>query len=206
MSFYERCLLPYCIDWTCGAKVFARERRKTSAELSGTVLEIGFGSGLNLPHLPAAVTRLLAVDPSQQGRRIARKRLAQATAAVDFIGFDAERIAAEDASVDAALCTFTLCTIPHADRALREVRRILKPGGKLHFLEHGRAPDVRVARLQDRLNGLQRAIAGGCNLNRDIARLISDAGFRLASVEAGYFPKMPKTHGFLVRGSAVSDT
>jgi SAM-dependent methyltransferase len=206
MSFYERCLLPYCIDWTCGMQAFAEERRKVCAELSGTVLEIGFGSGLNLPHLPAAVTRLLAVDPSQQGRHIARKRLARASCEVQFIGLDAERLAAEDESVDAALCTFTLCTIPHVDQALREVRRILKPGKKLYFLEHGRAPDAKIARRQDRLNGLQRAIAGGCNLNRDIAKLVSDAGFALEAVEAGYFPKTPKTHGFLLRGSASSNT
>ncbi len=204
MGFYERVVLPYCVELTCGMKSLLPEREKTVRQLGGTVLEIGFGSGLNLPLLPRSVDRLLAVEPSERARHIAQKRTAQLHCPVDFIGLDAETIQAPDESVDSALSTFTLCTIPDAVQALREVRRILKPHGRLFFLEHGRAPDVGVARWQDRLNSLQRAVAGGCNINRDMPALLRAAGFALDQLDAGYFPKMPRTHGYLLRGSAIA--
>lgn len=204
MGFYDELIVPYCVELGCGVKELVPERKKVSAGLHGTVLEIGFGSGLNLPHLPASVTRLLAVDPSERARRIGKKRIASAPCPIRFIGRDAERIQAEDASADCALSTFTLCTIPAAELALGEVKRILKPGGRLFFLEHGRAPDAAVARWQDRLNGVQRAVVGGCNINRDIPALLRSAGFRVASLEAAYFPKTPRTHGYLYSGCAVA--
>jgi SAM-dependent methyltransferase len=204
MGFYERVLLPYCIDLTCGMKALNPERQKVAAELTGTVLEIGFGSGLNLPYLPRTVEQVLAVDPSDRARHIGRERIAALHCPVNFVGLDAESIRADSASADSALSTFTLCTIPDAEQALREVRRILKPGGKLVFLEHGRAPDPGVARWQDRLNGVQRFVAGGCNINRDIPNLLRAAGFEVTCLEAGYFPKMPRTHGFLFRGVAAA--
>lgn len=205
MGFYDEMIVPYCIELCCGIKALVPERQKTVAGLEGTVLEFGFGSGLNLPLLPPSVTRVLAVDPSQRARRMAGKRIASAKCPIDFAGLQAERIAAADASADSALCTFTLCTIADVPAALREVRRILKPGGRLFFLEHGRAPDPAVARWQDRLNGLQRAMFGGCNLNRDVPALLRAAGFELDLLEAAYFPNTPRTHGYLVRGSARSD-
>jgi ubiquinone/menaquinone biosynthesis C-methylase UbiE len=167
------------------------------------VLEIGFGSGLNLPLLPAAVARVLAVEPSQTARRLGQKRIAAATCAVDFIGLDAERIAAQTDSADCALSTFTLCTIDDVAGALREVRRILKPGGAFLFVEHGRAPDPRTLRWQDRLNGLQRFLCGGCNLNRDIPALLRAAGFELRELDEGYVPDMPRTHAYFYTGVAV---
>lgn len=203
MGFYNDVVVPYCIELSCGMKALAPEREKVALALEGRVLEIGFGSGLNLPYYPRAVSEVLAVDPSERARRIGRRRIESARAPVTFIGLDAERIDAPDASADAALCTFTLCTIPDAARALREVKRILKPGGQLHFLEHGRAPDASVARWQDRLNGIQRAIAGGCNVNRDMRALLEGAGFRLDRLDAAYFPKMPRTHGYLYSGAAT---
>jgi ubiquinone/menaquinone biosynthesis C-methylase UbiE len=129
--------------------------------LDGEVLEVGFGSGLNLPHLPPAATKLYAVDPAELGRRLAAERLAEAPVPVEFVGLDGQDLPLEDDSVDRVLSTWTLCTIPDADRALHEVRRVLRPGGTFHFVEHGRSPDAKVARWQDRLNPIQQRVAGG---------------------------------------------
>lgn len=203
MSFYEKHLLPRIIDLACGMPVLTPKRQKVVSEATGTVLEIGFGSGLNLPLLPAAVTRVLAVDPSETARKIGRKRIEVARCPIDFIGLDAVSIHADTHSADSALCTFTLCTIDDVASALREVRRILKPGGKFLFVEHGRSPDARTLRWQDRLNPLQRALCGGCNLNRDIPQLVRDAGFELRDLEVGYAPDTPHTHGYLFSGVAV---
>jgi ubiquinone/menaquinone biosynthesis C-methylase UbiE len=202
VGFYDDVMVPYCIELGCGVKELVPERQKVAAGLSGRVLEIGFGSGLNIPYLPRGVSELLAVDPSGRARKIGKKRIEGAACAITFVGLDAERIELPDDSADAALCTFTLCTIPDAVRALEEVKRIMKPGAQLHFLEHGRTPDSGVARWQDRLNGMQRALFGGCNINRDIRQLLESAGFRVESFEAGYFPKMPRTHGYLCSGIA----
>jgi SAM-dependent methyltransferase len=203
MGLYERHLLPRIIDFACAAPELIPYRRKVVSQARGTVLEIGFGSGLNLPLLPAAVDRVLAVDPSETAHELARKRIAAASCAVDSIGLEAERIAAETASADCALSTFTLCTIDDVAGALREVRRILKPGGRFLFVEHGRAPDPGTLRWQDRMNSLQRYLCGGCNLNRDIAALVRDAGFTLQDLEQGYVPGLPRTHAYLYTGSAV---
>jgi ubiquinone/menaquinone biosynthesis C-methylase UbiE len=205
VGFYDDLVLPYLVDLSCGMKALVPERRKIAAGLSGTVLEIGFGSGLNVSHYPGAVTRVMGVDPSDRARRIGRHRIADAHCPIEAVGLDAEAIQAEDGSADSALSTFTLCTIPNAERALGEVKRILKPGGRFCFLEHGRAPDGGVARWQDRLNGFQQAVAGGCNLNRSIPELVLGAGFRIESIEAAYFPKMPRTHGYLYSGTAIAD-
>lgn len=201
MGFYDDVVVPYCIELSCGMKALQPERARVVAGLAGTVLEIGFGSGLNLPWLPAEVDRVLAVDPSERSRKLGRKRIEAARCAVDFIGLDAEAIRAGDASADCALSTFTLCTIPSPTSALHEVKRILKPGGRLHFLEHGLSRDDGVARWQARLNGMQRALCGGCNLNRDIPALLKDSGFTLESLRAEYLPG-PKTHAYVFSGVA----
>lgn len=205
MSFYDDFVLPWCIDVSCGMKALVPEREKVAAGLHGAVLEIGFGSGLNLPLLPAAVTHVLAVEPNQRARRLGEKRIAAARCQVEFVGLDAQVLQLEDARADTALSTFTLCTIPDAVHALREIRRVLKPGGRLFFLEHGRSPERGVARWQDRLNRMQQVIAGGCNINRDIPGLLKEAGFDLDPIAAAYFEKMPRTHGYLYSGSAVSN-
>jgi ubiquinone/menaquinone biosynthesis C-methylase UbiE len=204
MGWYDDLVVPYCIELGCGTKELIPARERVTHGLHGTVLEIGFGSGLNVPLYPGAVTKVLAVDPSARARHIGRKRIARARCAIEPIGLDAERIDARDASADAALSTFTLCSIPVAERALAEVRRILKPGGRLHFLEHGRSPDAGVARWQDRLNGLQRAVCGGCNINRDIRQLLERSGFVIESLDTSYFPGMPRTHAYMFVGAAVT--
>ena len=203
MGLYERHILPRIIDRACGLAELTPYRQVVASQAHGTVLEIGFGSGLNLPLLPAAVERVLAVDPSEIARKLGQERIAAARCQVDFIGLDAERIAAATHSADCALSTFTLCTIEDVAGALREVKRILKPGGTFLFVEHGRAPDARTLRWQDRLNGLQRLLCGGCNLNRDIAGLVRDAGFELRHLDEGCVPGMPRTHAYLYTGVAV---
>jgi ubiquinone/menaquinone biosynthesis C-methylase UbiE len=205
MGFYDDIILPHVIDFACGIGALIPDRQQAVAGLSGVVLEIGFGSGLNVPHYPLAVTRVLAVDPSERARHIARKRLSDARCVIEPIGLDAQRIRADTASADAALSTFTLCTIPDAERAMAEVRRILKPGGRFFFLEHGIAPDPGVARWQHRLNGIERAVAGGCNLDRDIPAIVRSAGFRVESLDTGFHRKMPRTHGYLYRGVATAE-
>jgi len=204
MGWWEELVVPWCIELSCGAKAISAERATVTPGLAGVVLEIGFGSGLNLPHYPAGVTRVLAVDPSERARRIGRKRIEAAPFPVESVGLDAESIRLDSRCADAALSTFTLCTIPEAERALAEVKRVLKPGGRLHFLEHGRAPDARVARWQDRINGIQRAVAGGCNLNRAIPELVRSAGFEIESVESYYVAGAPYTHAYFYRGSATA--
>jgi SAM-dependent methyltransferase len=203
MGLYEKHILPHLIDLACGAPELTPYRQTVVSQARGTVLEIGFGSGLNLPLLPTAVERVLAVDPSGTARKMGEKRIAAATCEVDFIGLDAERIAAATGSADCALSTFTLCSISDVAGALREVRRILKPGGVFLFVEHGRAPDPRTSRWQNRMNGLQRYLCGGCNLNRDIAGLVRDAGFALRDLDVGYAPGLPRTHAYLYTGVAV---
>jgi ubiquinone/menaquinone biosynthesis C-methylase UbiE len=202
MGFYDDFVVPWCVELSCGAKPISAERAKLMPGLAGEVLEIGFGSGLNVPHYPAAVTRVLAVDPSERARRIGRKRIASARCPIETVGLDAESIRLDAARADCALSTFTLCTIPDAARALGEVKRILRPGGRLFFLEHGKAPDAGVARWQERINGLQRAIAGGCNLNREIPALVTQSGFAIESLDSYYVPGAPYTHAYFFRGVA----
>ncbi len=204
-GFYERQILPRCVDWVMSSGPMRAERARVAAPLSGTVLEIGFGTGLNLPFYPEGVDRVLAVDPATLGRRLARRRLEAAPFPVEFVGLDGEDIPLPDASVDAALCTWTLCTIPDPARALAEVRRILRPGGALHFIEHGRHPSAGVARWQDRLNPIQNACAGGCNLNRSIDTIVADSGLQLEALETYAMPG-PRFLTWTYRGVARSGT
>ena len=184
------------------SKQTRRIRSEVCAPLAGDIVEIGFGTGLNLPHLPDAVVRLRAVDPMESGKHIAAKRIAATRVPVDFIGLDGQRLPLADHSVDAVLATWTLCSIPDAVEAVREVRRVLKPGGKFHFVEHGRAPDEKVRRWQNRLNGIQNRVACGCNLNRDIPALIESGGLTIEHLETFYAKGEPKTMGWTYQGIA----
>lgn len=204
MSVYEDHLLPHIINMVMNNTETRRIRPRVCAGLSGQVVELGFGTGHNLPYLPADVTRLLAVEPSGVGVRLGRKRIDASPVPVDVVGLDGERLPLEDASVDTALSTWTLCTIPDAVTAVREVRRVLKPGGTLHFVEHGSAPDDGVRRWQQRLNGIQQRLAGGCNLDRDIPALIEAGGMRIVTLERYYGKGQPKPLGYEYEGVAVA--
>ena len=172
------------------------------ARLDGDVLEVGFGSGRNVPHYPTQVTKVWAVDPATVGRRLAAGRVAASPVPVDYVGLDGEQLPLEDGSVDHVLTTWTLCTIPDVQRALAEVRRVLRPGGSLHFVEHGRAPEARVARWQERLTPMQRRVFGGCHLNRPIDQLIDAAGLRLETLD-NYYARGPKPFGYMFEGVAT---
>lgn len=201
MGWFAEHVLPRCIDFSLSRPPFLRARERVAQGLSGEVLEIGFGSGLNLPFYPRAVTRIHAIDPSIVARKLARGRLSACPIAVEWSGLDGQRLALTDASVDAALCTFTLCTVPDVELALREVRRVLKPGGLLHFLEHGRSPDAKLARWQDRLTPLQRRLAGGCCLDRPIADHLRNAGFCIDALDNYHVPG-PRVATYLYEGRA----
>jgi len=203
MGFYAEQVLPRVIDVALGRRTDP-VRARVAGDLAGEVLEVGFGSGRNVTHLPGAVTRLVAVDPATVGRRLAAGRIAARGIPVEFIGLDGQSIPLDDCSVDHVLITWTLCTIPDAGRALGEMRRVLRPGGALHFVEHGRSPDPRSARTQDRLTPVWRRVMGGCHLNRRIPDLIEQAGFRLERLES-FRDNGPEFVARLYEGVAVRD-
>ncbi len=202
MGFYEDRILPRVIDLMLGSKSMGELRTRALEGLSGTVVEIGFGSGTNVPYYPADVEKVFAVDPSELGRKLAAKRLAASTVPVEFVGLDGSALPVDDASVDAVLSTWTLCTIPDVDGALREVGRVLKPGGRLFFLEHGLADDPKVAKRQHRLDGLQQKVAGGCHLDRDHAALITTSGLEIEHL-SNFFITGPKPLGYMYAGTAI---
>ncbi|HUV11097.1 MAG TPA: class I SAM-dependent methyltransferase, partial [Acidimicrobiia bacterium] len=166
MSVYGDHVLPRIINVACGMKATNPLRERVCAGLTGEVVEIGFGSGLNVPFYPPAVTRVAAVEPADLGWKLAAKRLAGTSVPIERSGLDGERLPFADDSFDTALSTWTMCTIPGVDAALHELRRVLKPGGTLHFIEHGLAPDESVQRWQHRLEPMQKRIFGGCHLTR----------------------------------------
>jgi ubiquinone/menaquinone biosynthesis C-methylase UbiE len=204
MGLYADHVVPRVSNVACNTPATRRRREEVCAGLHGTVVELGFGSGLNVPHYPPAVTQVEAVEPSTTAWRLAARRLQDSPVPVRRSGLDGQRLPYEDESADTALSTWTLCTIPDAVAAIREVRRVLRPGGSLHFVEHGAAPDERVLRWQHRLTPVQRRVAGGCHLDRDIADLLAAGGFRTTDLEVFYEEGAPKVLGATSLGVAVA--
>jgi ubiquinone/menaquinone biosynthesis C-methylase UbiE len=195
MGFYNDHVLPRLINIGCGMPSADPLRKRTCRGLHGEVLEIGFGSGLNVPFYPPAVTRVQAVDPSGVGWRLAARRVGASQIPVERAGLDGQTLPFGDGTFDTALSTWTLCTIPDAVGALREVRRVLKPTGTLHFVEHGLAPDEDVRIWQRRLEPLQKRVFGGCHLTRQPMAMLREAGFTVTEVEQFYEDGIPKPWG-----------
>jgi ubiquinone/menaquinone biosynthesis C-methylase UbiE len=203
MGLWTDRVLPRLVDRALRTPAVNARRASTLAGLSGEVLEIGFGSGLNLRFYPGSVERVLAVEPSDLAWRLAEPRMAGDRPAVERVGLDGARLPVPDASVDAVVSTFTLCTVPQVEIALGEIRRVLRPGGRLHFLEHGRAPEESVRRWQARLQPLQSRMLGGCRLDRRIDRLVTAAGLELVELTTEYGDG-PKPFSYLYRGRAAA--
>ena len=203
MGLWHDHVVPRIVDKALSGPVQEEIRARACAGLRGDVLEVGFGSGRNLPHLPPAVTSLAAVEPSGGGYRLAAGRIAASPVPVRLAGLDGQRLDADDASFDTALSTWTLCTIPDASAALREVRRVLRPGGTLHFADHGLSDEPAVAVWQRRLDPLHQRIAGGCDLTRPIDALLTDAGFAIERLDRYRMAKTPRPWGTMYEGVAV---
>jgi ubiquinone/menaquinone biosynthesis C-methylase UbiE len=203
MGIYQDQLLPRLQDKVMARKANREVRARVCAGLAGQVVEVGFGTGLNARYYPAEVTKVVAIEPSQVCMRLAAPRIARSDTPVEFGGLTGERLDLPSEQFDAVLSTWTLCTIPDLATALGEMRRVLKPGGTLHFVEHGHAPDAGVARWQERLEPLNKRLAGGCHLTRRIPETIEDAGFAIDHLDSYYFKAEPKPFGYTFEGHAV---
>ena len=202
MGFYENRILPYLVHLSMRQDTFSAYRRRVVPAAHGRVLEIGVGSGLNLPFYASAVSRVIGLDPSSKLLSMARNVSRSAVApSIELIQGSAEAIPLEDRSVDTVVTTWTLCTIPDVRDALGEMRRVLRRDGRLVFVEHGRSPDATVSRWQDRLTPLWKRVGGGCHLNRPIRELIEDSGFRIEQIETGYM-QGPRPMTFMYEGRA----
>ena len=205
MSLYEKYVLPKFLNCACGSKPVARQREKVVPLAEGKVLEIGIGSGLNLPFYDKTkVDEIWGLDPSEELSEMARAVAIQEGMEVNFISSGAEEIPLPDDHFDSVLITYTMCTIPEVIRANTEIRRVLKSQGKMIFCEHGAAPDDNIRKWQKRINPFWGKIAGGCNIDRNIPSLIQDSGFDIIEIEEMYLPNTPKIAGYNFWGYAVS--
>jgi ubiquinone/menaquinone biosynthesis C-methylase UbiE len=203
VGFYSQVIVPLLCEFGLDRAFVAKYRRELLAEATGTILEIGFGTGLNLACYPSHVRKITAVDPNTGMYRRARMRIKQTEIEVDQRVLSGERLPFEDASFDCVVSTFTLCSIDDVSKALSEVCRVLKEGGKFLFLEHGLSPQLNVQKWQHRLNWLQMRLAGGCHLDRNMRALLTAQPFASVKMDEFYLEKIPKTHGYLYRGIAA---
>jgi len=204
VSFYQEQILPRFQDKVMARKSTRPVRARVCEGLDGAIVEVGFGTALNAPYYPPAVKKVVAIEPSQVCMRIAETRIAKSSVPVEYGGLTGERLDLPSGEFDAVLSTWTLCTIPNLDAALAEMRRILKPGGSFHFVEHGHARDEKVIRWQERLEPLNKRLAGGCHLTRHMAEEIERAGFNIQKLDTYYFKGEPKPMGYTYEGRAVS--
>jgi len=204
MGFYDRHILPWLLDAAMSTKPITYQRRKVVPRAEGRVLEIGFGAGHNLPYYDAAkVSHLWALEPSAEMRARAAERVAASPIKPDYLGLSGESIPLGDGEADTVLITYTMCTIPGVAKALGEMRRVLKPAGRMIFCEHGTAPDAKVERFQRRITPVWRSLCGGCHVDRPIPKLIQDAGFTVEDMQTMYLPGTPRFAGFNYWGSAT---
>jgi ubiquinone/menaquinone biosynthesis C-methylase UbiE len=204
MGFYARYILPTVVSCGCSAPGITEQRRALVPQAEGVVLELGMGSGLNLRFYdPTKVAKVYGLEPDCGMLAKACRRTAQAPCRVRVLRETAETVSLPDESIDSVVVTFALCTIPDVPAALRGVRRVLKPGGRLLFCEHGRSPEAAVFLQQQRIEPVWKRVFGGCHLTRDIPEMIREAGFDIADLHAGYMPRAPRFGGYVYRGSAI---
>jgi len=205
MALWTDRILPHLVDKSLSTGDVMKARERVCADLAGQVIELGFGSGLNIEKYPGSVVSLAAVEPSDVAWSMSAGRRAASRTPVTRSGLDGQSLDEPDGGFDAALSTFTLCTIPDVERALHEVHRVLRPGGTFHFLEHGLAPQPRIVRWQQRMEPLQKVVAGGCHLTRDIPALVSAAGFEITELDQRYLagPKASRPWTYVHSGSAI---
>lgn len=202
MGWYSEIIFPRLCDLVLDRPAVARHRRRLLAAACGEVLEVGFGTGLNLPYYPAGVRRITALDPNAGMHRLAQRRVERSAIEVDRRVGEGERIGFADDRFDCVVSTFTLCSIADVGRALGEMYRVLRPGGRLLFLEHGLSPEPNVRKWQRRLNWLETCLASGCRLDRNMKELVAACPFSSVEVEQFYLEGTPRTHGYLYRGAA----
>ena len=202
MGFYSNFVIPYCIDLAMSDSTLSHYRQQLLKNVSGEILEIGFGTGLNLPHYPDWVEKITTVDPNPGMEKLARSRIAASQITVDYQVLNGENLPMADASFDSVVCTWTLCSIPLVDKAIAEIYRLLKPGGKFFFIEHGLSKDPQIQVWQNRLTPIQKIITDGCHLNRNLKCLVEQK-FLNVTIEQFYAPKLPKVIGYMYRGLAI---
>jgi ubiquinone/menaquinone biosynthesis C-methylase UbiE len=203
MKFYSQQIFPRIMDMMLSNSQFSDLRKSLLADVSGSVFEVGFGTGLNLPHYPKAVKRITTVDPNPGAHKLAERRIAQSSIEVVHRPLSGEHLDFPNESFDSIVCTFTLCSIPDADSAMSEMRRILCKGGRMFFIEHGLADDPRIQWWQHKLNPLNKIVGDGCHLDRVPTTTISKSGLRMERLDTFYLKKVPKYGAFIYRGVAV---
>ncbi len=201
MGLYAKYLLPKLIDKACGQKPMMKLRAEFVSQAQGDVLEIGIGSGLNLEYYPATTNSITGLDPAVEITELAQQRIEDIDIPVELLNLSSEEIPADDGRFDTIVCTWTMCSIPNIYQAVREMYRVLKPGGKFIFIEHGLSPDNNIAKWQARIEPAWKVIGGGCHLSRKADELLLDGGFRMDSLDSGYLPG-PKFAAFMYRGVA----